>query len=137
VHVQSDPQAHISGLGRDHVRHGLVLHNTVVCGTEKLVSFRGISTLTALGLISEIGDFNRFSHPREPASWLGITPSEYSSGESQHRGHITKTGNRHARRLLVEAAWHYGHAPRRPARALNRHHAHGRPKFGCTIATGT
>jgi transposase len=80
-----------------------------------LLRFRGISTLTALGLIAEIGDFARFSHPRELASWLGITPSEYSSGEQQHRGHITKTGNRHARRLLVETAWHYRHAPRRPA----------------------
>jgi transposase len=81
---------------------------------EILTRFRGISTLTALGLIAEIGDFARFSHPRELASWLGITPSEYSSGDQQHRGHITKAGNRHARRLLVEAAWHYRHAPRRP-----------------------
>src|SRR5215210_3353753 len=54
-----------------------------------LVRFRGISTLTALGLIAEIGDFARFSHPRELASWLAITPSEYSSGDQQHRGHIT------------------------------------------------
>ncbi|HET9879865.1 MAG TPA: IS110 family transposase [Candidatus Limnocylindria bacterium] len=83
---------------------------------DRLRAFRGIQTLTALGLIAEIGDFARFSHPRELASWLGITPSEYSSGESQHRGHITKAGNRHARRLLIEAAWHYRHAPRRPAR---------------------
>lgn len=82
---------------------------------QRLRSFRGIQTLTALGLIAEIGDFARFSHPRELASWLGITPTEYSSGDSQHRGHITKAGNRHARRLLVEAAWHYRHAPRRPA----------------------
>jgi transposase len=80
-----------------------------------LVRFRGISTRTALGLVAEIGDFRRFGHPRELASWLGITPSEYSSGESQHRGHITKAGNRHARRLLVEAAWHYRHRPRRPS----------------------
>jgi transposase len=79
-----------------------------------LTAFRGISTRTALGLISEIGDFRRFSHPRELASWLGITPSEYSSGNAQHRGHITKTGNRHARRLLIEAAWHYRHRPHRP-----------------------
>lgn len=79
-----------------------------------LARFRGISTLTALGLISEIGDFARFSHPRELASWIGITPSEYSSGQQQHRGHITKAGNRHARRLLIETAWHYRHAPRRP-----------------------
>ena len=82
---------------------------------EILTRFRGISTLTALGLIAEIGDFARFSHPRELASWLGITPSEYSSGDQQHRGHITLSGNRHARRLLIEAAWHYRHAPRRPA----------------------
>ncbi len=80
-----------------------------------LTRFRGISTLTALGLIAEIGDFARFSHPREVAAWLGITPSEYSSGAQQHRGHITLAGNRHARRLLIEAAWHYRHAPRRPA----------------------
>jgi transposase len=80
-----------------------------------LTRFRGISTLTALGLIAEIGDFARFSHPRELAAWLGITPSEYSSGDQQHRGHITKAGNRHARRLLIEAAWHYRHAPRRRA----------------------
>lgn len=79
-----------------------------------LTRFRGISTRTALGLIAEIGDFRRFAHPRELASWLGITPSEYSSGDQQHRGHITKTGNRHARRLLVQAAWHYRHRPRRP-----------------------
>jgi len=79
-----------------------------------LTRFRGISTRTALGLIAEIGDFRRFAHPRELASWLGITPSEYSSGDQQHRGHITKTGNRHARRLLVECAWHYRHRPRRP-----------------------
>ena len=81
---------------------------------QVLTRFRGIATLSALGLIAEIGDFARFNHPRELASWLGITPSEYSSGNQQHRGHITKTGNRHARRLLTEAAWHYRHPPRLP-----------------------
>jgi transposase len=81
-----------------------------------LVRFRGISTRTALGLIAEIGDFARFSHPRELCSWLGIVPSEYSSGEQRHRGHITKTGNAHARRLLIETAWSYRHQPRRPDR---------------------
>jgi transposase len=83
---------------------------------HKLRAFRGIATLTALGLIAEIGDFARFGHPRELASWLGITPSEYSSGDQQHRGHITKSGNRHASRLLTEAAWHYRHPPRRPTK---------------------
>jgi transposase len=81
---------------------------------EILTRFRGIATLTALGLIAEIGDFARFSHPRELAAWLGIVPSEYSSGDQQHRGHITLSGNKHARRLLIEAAWHYRHVPRLP-----------------------
>jgi transposase len=77
-----------------------------------LLAFRGIATKTALGLIAEIGDFRRFSSARELMSFLGLVPSEYSSGEQRHRGHITKSGNRHARRLLVEAAWHYQHGPR-------------------------
>jgi transposase len=84
-----------------------------------LTAFRGICTLTALALISEIGDFRRFAHPRELASWLGITPAEYSSGDQQHRGHITKTGNPHARRLLIQAAWSYRHQPR-PSRGRPR-----------------
>jgi transposase len=83
---------------------------------EVLTRFRGISTRTALGLIAEIGDFARFTHPRELAAWIGIVPCEYSSGEQRHRGRITKTGNGHARRLLIEAAWAYRHHPRRPDR---------------------
>ncbi len=88
-----------------------------------LCAVRGISTRTALGLLAEIGDWKRFAHPRELMSYLGLTPSESSSGDQQHRGHITKCGNRHARRLLIEAAWHYQHPPRRSqlARALARH----------------
>lgn len=82
-----------------------------------LCSFRGIATRTALGLLAEIGDFRRFASPRELMSYLGLTPCEYSSGQQQHRGHITKTGNTHARRLLIEAAWHYQHRPRQSARA--------------------
>jgi transposase len=82
-----------------------------------LCSFRGIGLRTALGLLAEIGDFRRFGSARELMSYLGLTVSEYSSGDRQHRGHLTKTGNRHARRLLVEAAWHYQHPPRRSERA--------------------
>ena len=113
---------HLEGLDRQLERLDSELER--IAATEpwrepvcRLVAFRGISTRTALGLIAEIGDFRRFAHPRELASWLGITPSEYSSGNQQHRGHITKAGNRHARRLLVEAAWHYRHRPRRPSQA--------------------
>jgi transposase len=77
-----------------------------------LCCFRGITTLTALGLLAELGDLRRFASARELMSFLGLTPSEYSSGEQRHRGHITKAGPRHARRLLIEAAWHYQHPPR-------------------------
>ncbi|MBD0282053.1 MAG: IS110 family transposase [Thermoleophilaceae bacterium] len=91
-----------------------------------LCCFRGISTLTALGLVAEIGDFRRFASARELMSFLGPTPSEYSSGEQCHRGHITKCGNAHARRLLVEAAWHYQHAPRLSKR-ISRNEPHVPP----------
>jgi transposase len=82
-----------------------------------LQCFRGVKTLTALALLAEIGDFRRFSSARELMSFLGLVPSEYSSGEQRHRGRITKSGNAHARRLLVEAAWHYQHRPRVSQRA--------------------
>ena len=72
-----------------------------------LTGFEGIATRTALGLIAEIGDFSRFSHPRELCSWLGIVPSEYSSGQQRHRGHITRTGNRHARHALASSGSAY------------------------------
>jgi transposase len=82
-----------------------------------LTCFRGVATLTALALLAEIGDFRRFGSPRELMSFLGLTVSEYSSGERRSRGSITKTGNGYARRLLVEAAWHYQRRPRLSARA--------------------
>jgi transposase len=62
-------------------------------------------------LVAEIVDFQRFRRPRELMAYVGLVPSEYSSGEAEHRGAITKTGNAHARRALVEAAWHYRHRP--------------------------
>jgi hypothetical protein len=73
---------------------------------------RGIDTLTAVGLCSEIGDFERFAHPEQLMSYLGLVPSEHSSGQSRRQGAITKTGSGHSRRLLVEAAWKYRARPR-------------------------
>ena len=71
--------------------------------------FRGIDTGTAITLVAELHDFRRFRSARELMAYLGLVPSEYSSGDSRHRGSITKAGNRHARRALVESAWHYRH----------------------------
>lgn len=79
---------------------------------KELQAFRGIELVTAASLAAEIGDFMRFSTAGQFMGFVGLVPSEYSSGGRRHVGRITKTGNQHVRRLLVEAAWHY----RRPAR---------------------
>lgn len=73
---------------------------------------RGIDTLSAVGLCAEVGDFDRFQQPGPLMSYLGLVPSEQSSGETRRQGAITKSGSRHARRLLVEAAWQYRRVPR-------------------------
>ncbi len=87
----------------------------------RLRCFRGIDTLTSLALVCEIGDFARFPTPTQLAAWLGLVPSLDQSGEGRHSGPITKTGSRHARRLLVEAAWHYNRPPRVGAGLRGRH----------------
>ena len=78
---------------------------------KRLMCLRGIDTLTAAGLCAEIGDFARFRHPAQVMSYLGVVPSEHSSGSQRRQGPITKSGSQHARRLLVEAAWHYRRKP--------------------------
>jgi transposase len=72
---------------------------------------RGIDTLSAVGLCSEIGDFERFARAEQLMSYVGLVPSESTTGENRRLGAITKTGSGHARRLLVEAAWHYRKRP--------------------------
>lgn len=74
---------------------------------DALQALRGVAAVTAIGLVAEIGDLTRFEHPRKLMGYLGLVPSEHSSGERTSRGSITKTGNGHARRLLIEAAWNY------------------------------
>lgn len=73
----------------------------------RLCALRGISTLTAFSIAAEIGDFARFPTARSFMGYLGLVPSESSSGESTSRGPITRTGNVHVRTLLVESAWHH------------------------------
>jgi transposase len=98
----------------------------------RLRCLRGIDTLTAVGLCAEIGDFHRFEHPRQLMSYLGLVPSEKTSGETRRQGQITKSGSRHARRLLVEAAWHYRRPPRLGTTLERRQH--GQPQAAVTIA---
>ena len=101
---------------------------------DSLRCLKGVDTATAADLVFEAGEFSRFRNARSFAAWVGLTPSEHSSGESDRRGAITKAGNKHLRKTLVEAAWHYltrsgrpkdlakGQAPDRGAR---RHAAKG------------
>jgi transposase len=84
----------------------------------RLGCLRGVSTLTAFGLAVEIGDWQRLSG-RSIGAYLGLVPTESSSGGSRSQGSITKTGNGHARRLLIEAAWHH-RKPYRPGVELRR-----------------
>lgn len=99
---------------------------------DVLRCFRGIDTTSAMIIVSELGDITRFGSARKLMAYLGITPSEYSSGGKEKRGGITKTGNAHARRILVEAAWHYRHSPRLSAglRARRR----DQPSWATSIA---
>jgi len=77
----------------------------------RLRAFRGIDTLTAVTLLTETCDFRRFATAGSYMAFTGLTPSEHSSGASRHQGSITKSGNAHIRRVLVEAAWAYRYAP--------------------------
>jgi len=82
---------------------------------EALMALRGVNLLTATTVVAEIGDLKRFANAPQLMAYLGLVPSEYSSGGSTRRGGITKTGNSHVRRVLVEAAWTYRHAARKTA----------------------
>jgi transposase len=98
----------------------------------RLRCLRGIDTLSAVGLCAEVGDFTRFPKAAHLMSYLGLVPSEDSTGSSRRQGSITKTGSGHGRRLLVEAAWHYRRAPAK-GQALKRRQA-GQPAHVIAIS---
>ena len=87
---------------------------------QALQSLRGVSLIVAATTVSEIGDLKRFQDPAELMSYLGLVPSEHSSGENIRRGSITKAGNGHVRRVLVEAAWAYRYRARISRTLLKR-----------------
>lgn len=78
---------------------------------QALQGLRGVALITATSLVAEIGSFKRFSTPKQLMSYVGLVPSEHSSGNRRVQGNITKTGNRHVRRLLIESAWSYRYQP--------------------------
>ncbi len=76
-----------------------------------LQAMRGIKLITAVTVVSEVGDVSRFQNPRQLMAYAGLVPSEHSSGGRVRRGNITKNGNAHLRRVMVESAWHNRHRP--------------------------
>jgi transposase len=111
VHEQTERLQRLEQELQDHVK-AWRLHPVV----EALQALRGVQFTVAVTMVSEIGDLTRFDNPRELMKFLGLIPSEYSSGEQRRQGSITKAGNSHARRALVEGAWAY----RYPAK-VSRH----------------
>jgi len=99
---------------------------------KAIQALRGVAPIVAVTTVAEIGDLSRFENPRQLMAYLGLVPSEYSSGSSVSRGSITKTGNGHVRRVLVEAAHTYRH-PARVSRILLKRQE-GLPKHICDIA---
>lgn len=86
---------------------------------EALMALRGVSLITAMTTLAELGDITRFNSPRELMGYLGLVPSEHSSGGSRRQGRITRTGNSHVRRILVESAWNYRY-PARKTKVIER-----------------
>lgn len=80
---------------------------------EALMALRGVSLVTAMTVLAELGDITRFDSPCQLMAYLGLVPSEHSSGGTRHQGGITKTGNGHARRVLIESAWAYRYRARK------------------------
>jgi transposase len=99
-----------------------------------LATLRGVQQVTAATIVSELGTLRRFATPRQLMGYAGLVPREHSSGSGVHRGAITKTGNAHLRRVLVESSWAYRHRPN-PASGLLRARQHGQPAPVIAIAT--
>jgi len=87
---------------------------------EALMCFKGVDFVGAVAIVSELGDLHRFAHPKQLMAYLGLVPSEHTSGDSRSLGRTTKTGNAHVRRILVEAAWCYRYGARMSTTLLAR-----------------
>ncbi|HEX2672934.1 MAG TPA: IS110 family transposase [Polyangiaceae bacterium] len=109
LHAVEQATARVEQLTKDIAE--LVEHWSLKPMVKALQGLRGIQLISAVVLAAEIGDFRRFQTARAFMAYLGLVPTEHSSGERRQRGRITKSGNRHARRILVESAWSYRFRP--------------------------
>jgi transposase len=104
----------------EQVMHEALTDWTLAPVVEGLMALRGCRLITAMTVVAELGDITRFDSPRQLMSYLGLVPSESSSGPKTRRGGITKTGNGHVRRVLVESAWCYRFPARKTAQLQRR-----------------
>ncbi len=102
VHVRTESTERIEAALREEVQTWRSL--PVI---KALMTLRSLDFLSAATIVAELGDLRRFAHPKDLMGYLGLVPSEHSSGPRQHRGELTRTGNTHVRRILIEAAWNY------------------------------
>lgn len=109
VHAVEEATARVARLDKDIAE--LVETWSAKPLVRALQGLRGVRLLTAVVIAAELGSVTRFAHPRQLMGFLGLVPSEHSSGESRRRGAITRAGNRHLRRILVESAWSYRFRP--------------------------
>lgn len=113
-----DAQRRVADL-TEHMRQALASWS--LCPVvEALMALRGVSLITAMTTLAELGDITRFDSPSQLMAYLGLVPSEHSTGNTKHQGGITKTGNSHVRRVLIEAAWAYRFPARKSAEIQRR-----------------
>ena len=118
IHAVEDAEARLARL--EHQIEELLPTWSMAPVVEAVQAMRGVGLIVAVTVVAEVGDFSRFANPRQLMAYLGLVPSEHSSGSSVRRGGITKAGNAHARRVLIEGAWTYRMQARVSRKLLDR-----------------
>jgi transposase len=118
VDAVKQAEARVAGLEQEMAK--AVKEWTLAPVVKALMALRGVKLITAMTVMAELGDISRFASPQQLMAYLGLVPREYSSGKTTRRGGITKTGNSHVRRVLVEAAWGYRFPARKTAHLQRR-----------------
>lgn len=126
-YIEAEREAHRRLQGLDKQLRKALPEWSMRAVVEALMALRGVSLIVAMTTLAELGDITRFDSPRQLMAYLGLVPSEHSSGPTRHQGGITKTGNGHVRRVLVEAAWAYRY-PARKTRVIQRRAEHTSPE---------
>jgi len=119
-YVDAVKQSEVRVVGLEKEMEKALEHWILAPVVDALMALRGIKLITAMTIMAELGDITRFDSPRQLMSFLGLVPSEDSSGPNRRQGGITKTGNGHVRRVLIESGWSYRFPARKTAH-LQRH----------------